>query len=508
MLLMNRCHMMVTLHGSQADRNGVRRRGTIPAAALGHERRGKKHLSWFLMGWVCLVFSDAAHAEWEIKQFHDALVLTTGVWDGAESEETVVPLAELVEAPQAPWIRAHFGAFHLGEKSYVTITSLLDGDTQRLDARSMADYQNATAYFNGDALDVQLHIAPGETGIFATINGITYGDPSQDFQIPEPSPLASLCGADSRVASSEPRVGRLFGGGCTAWLVSNEAALTAGHCGNPDGNVTGMLQFNVPASTANGNPVQPPADDQYPITANSVTFESDGTGEDWSIFRVGPNSNTNLRPHVAQGFYRMTSYYVPAEDTTMRVTGYGLDNTPSGSGGAGAQCCDENNDNACEFDCNAQSLTEQTSTGRFDELSGTTLEYEVDTTPANSGSPVIWNSNGLTVGIHTAGGCDDFLSGNENHGTWFGYSLLGNAVNNYGSGVVWVDHVNVSIFQLGSVLHPAKSVPFGIALAPDGGRVRMLPGSYTAAAGNTFTVGADGKAVTLDCPLGTAVIGN
>lgn len=471
--------------------------------------RGKKRLFVFTAcSAMHVMISSGVRAEWEVAHFHDALALSSGVWDGVEGEETVVPLAQLVEAPQAPWIRAHFGAYHLGAESYVTITSLADGDVQRLDARSMGDYQSASVFFNGDALDVQLHVAPGEMGIYITVNGVTYGDPSQAFQIPQPSALASLCGADNRVASTDARVGRLFGGGCTGWLVSNERALTAGHCGNPDGNVTGVMQFNVPASTSNGTPIQPAADDQYPVIAGSVTFESDGIGEDWSIFRVGPNSNTNLRPHVAQGFFRMTTF-VPPADATMRVTGYGLDNTPSGSGGAGAPCCDEDNDNACEFNCNAQSLTEQTSTGRFDELSGTTLEYEVDTTPANSGSPVIRTSTGLTVGIHTAGGCDDFLSGNENHGTWFGYSLLSNALQaQTGSSVIWVDHVNVSSFQLGHVLHPAKTVPFGIALVPNGGRVRLLPGSYTEAAGNTFTAGADGKAMTIECPLGTAVIGN
>lgn len=470
--------------------------------------RGKKLLFRLALFGALFALSAGARAEWEIKHFHDALSLSSGVWDGVDSEETVVPLAELVQAPQAPWIRAHFGACHLGEKSYVTITSLLDGDSQRLDARSLVDYQNATVYFNGDALDVQLHVAPGEVGIFAAINGVTYGDPSQAFQIPEPSPLASLCGADNRIASTDARVGRLFGGGCTGWLVSNERALTAGHCGNPDGNVTGVMQFNVPASTSNGNPVQPPANDQYPVIANSVTFESDGIGEDWSIFRVGPNSNTNLRPHVAQGFFRMTTY-VPPADATMRVTGYGLDNSPSGSGGNGAQCCDEDNDNACEFDCNAQSLTEQTSTGRFDELSGTTLEYEVDTTPANSGSPVYRTATGITVGIHTAGGCDSLFAGNENHGTWFGYSLLSNALQaQTGSSVIWVDTVNVSTLQFGHVLHPAKTVTLAVSIVPNGGRVRLLPGSYTKAAGNVFTAGADGKAMTFDCPLGLAVIGN
>ena len=79
----------------------------------------------------------------------------------------------------------------------------------------------------------------------------------------------SLCdGDDDRVASADPRVGRLFLGGCTVWLASNGSLLTAGHCADvdpdlngpmlPDGclDLAGLVEFNFPASLSNGQPVR------------------------------------------------------------------------------------------------------------------------------------------------------------------------------------------------------------------------------------------------------------
>lgn len=47
-----------------------------------------------------------------------------------------------------------------------------------------------------------------------------------------------------------------------------------------------------------------------------------------------------------------------------------------------------------------------------------------------------------------------------------------------------------------------------VAAGPDGGQVAIVKGSYPASAGNTFTAGGDGKAMTLIAPVGTVTIGN
>src|SRR5262245_23668000 len=69
--------------------------------------------------------------------------------------ETFTAVREVVRAPGAPWIRLRFGGYHLGARSFITVTSLQDGATQRLNAGTLAQWKNTTALFNGDAAEVQ-----------------------------------------------------------------------------------------------------------------------------------------------------------------------------------------------------------------------------------------------------------------------------------------------------------------------------------------------------------------
>jgi hypothetical protein len=272
--------------------------------------------------------------------------------------------------------------------------------------------------------------------------------------------------------------------------------------------LTGVMEFNVPPSRSDGFPTMASLADQYPIT--QWTYQDEGVGDDWCVYRIGSAAdNSGKRAHIAQGFFHM-SPRVPPEDATMRVTGYGLDNIPAGAYiDDDTPCCDSDNDDECENNCNMTSRTQQTATGRFDELSGETLEYEVDTMPANSGSPVIRESTGHAVGIHTAGGCGDIVAGDENHGTWFGDPPLYAALNSYlGANTVFVDWADVSVNQFGTSIFPARTVTLGVQLVPNGGTVQIVEGNYRAADGNTFTAGSGNKAMTLTAPVGMVTIGN
>ena len=91
------------------------------------------------------------------------------------------------------------------------------------------------------------------------------------------------------------------------------------------------MEFDVPPSLPNGASVAADPLNQYPVIGGSVSFESDGTGEDWAVYRLGPNSTTLATAHWVQGAYRVTTA-VPSEDNTMRVTGFGVDHMPSGTG--------------------------------------------------------------------------------------------------------------------------------------------------------------------------------
>jgi len=398
-------------------------------------------------------------------------------------------------------MRLHIKDYSLGAESYVTLTSLEDGKQQFLDTESIPKWYNLSAYFIGDVVLVELHVDPGEKDIFVVIDEVIVGSAGTDDGDLAPD-AKTICGdADNRISSTDPRVGRLvftYGGICTGWLIPNGLVLSAGHCGDPDGDFTGVImEFNVPQSTADGGRANANPEDRYAVNTAGMSFEADGTGEDWAVFRLDPNNVTSLRAHDVQGFFKITTT-TPVEDTTMRVTGHGIDPFPPGPGPG---TCGEDD----EYFCNSDSLTQQTAIGRFDELSGTTLEYEVDTMPAGSGSPVIWNGIGYAVGIHTDGGCGDIVVGDENHGTWFGYEALRDAILAANpSNAVWVDaEAPIFLFDFGSVFYPYKTVSKAVALAPSGSVINIYSGSYPA----PFVAGQNGKSMTLVSQLGGVVIG-
>lgn len=433
--------------------------------------------------------------------------------DGAQTREV---FRQLIERPGTRWMRAQIGEHHLGEESYITIMSLQNGRMQHHSASTLPEWNNWTAFFNGDAIEIALHVAPGDSGVFVTIESIAFAEVSEPNPDDDPTgSVATICGeTDNRTSSSNSRVGRLFKGGCTGWLISNGGVLTAGHCTNDNGDINGVLEFNVPPSSANGNSEWADPEDQYPVISGSEAFQDNGVGEDWAQFRVGANTETGLRAHIAQGFFRLTNTS-PAIDTTLRVTGYGIDLRPAGTGfqNSDPDCCDPDGEGplGCTYDCNSDSRTQQTHTGRLDDIDGYDIEHEADTMPANSGSPIIWESNGLAIGIHTAGGCDDFGSGYTNFGTHFGHPTLSSWINNLrGDDAIYVDtarNINPP-FATGSVFNPYDSVGLGVVGVPNGGVVSIVEGSYPASAGNTFTVGADGKQMTLEAPVGAVTIGN
>lgn len=421
---------------------------------------------------------------------------------------------QTIEYAGASLMQLRFGEVHLGQGSYVTVMSLLDGGFQKLDAAGIESWSGFSALFNGDALELELHRAEGDDASVA-IESVFVNDPPGDQAERQPSVIASICGAsDNRIASSDSRVARLsktgfFPGGCTAWLISNGAVLTAGHCG-PAGDLSNQfIEFNVPTSLSDGRTRAADPGDQYPVNNSTYHwYANGGIGDDWQIFVVSANTTTGLRAHIAQGFFRLTDG-APAVDSTLRLTGFGFDNIPSGSGGSEATCCDTDGNEVCEYNCNSTSGTQQTSTGRLDDIQGYDIEHEVDSMPATSGGPLIWESNGLTIGIHTHSGCDDFFLGNNNFGTHFAHPTLAARINDYrGSNAVYVDTARNLTFALGTAFRPHDTVALGAATVPSGGVVSIVEGSYPASAGNTFTAGADGKQMTLEAPVGVVTIGN
>lgn len=419
-----------------------------------------------------------------------------------EGNTEVVAYTKVLFFQDALLMRAHFGAFHLGKQSYVVLTSLKDQQSQRLDAVSMAEWNQTSAIFNGNTVKVELHVAPGESDVFVSVDQLI--DYSSDVHAHLAGPslagpmLQSLCGADGRVASTDNRVGRI--NGCTGWLVSNGAVLAAGHCGN----ISGVFSVNVPLSASDGTAVASAVIDQFPVIANSSVRNNNGLGDDWNVFRIGRNS-VGESAHVKFGFFRMTRT-VPAVGTNLRITGFGVDNTPAGTGSA---CCNTDSSGNCTHtSCNSRSRTLQTATGSLTSHDGVgptfSCSYQVDTEPANSGSPIIWEANGFAIGIHTNGGC-------PNDGTTFENAALGSALQNFiGTAARYVDTASYpgNPASTGNIFAPYRDLPAAVGSLPSGGQISLVEGSYTKATGNTGTFGADGRAFTFFAPVGTVTIGN
>jgi len=480
-----------------------------PARSLREVRIARIGVIFLALGWLCPMRGEAQ--ELQLAPYHHEVYdLDSGVHSSRPGAlETEVVFEASIKSPGAAWMRLLFSGVELGRASHISVHSLLDGDFIVMDGDAVRDYDNATCFFNGDTVHLQLHVAPGDSGVFVRVGRLHVGDSV---------PFYSQCGAqDNRVATSDNRVGRLFIGGCTAWRTTNGSFLTAGHCVDfdpdttstscgpllPDGvlDLTGVVEFNIPLSTSGGSTNVAAVNDQFPIDLTSVNWRFDGCGQglgkDWAVFGVNPNANTQLMPHEVYGLPLRIGRDLPGTGTTFRITG-------------------------CGADTGSANRTLQTHTGPFNgEVTQNTaadlsLTYQIDTMGANSGSPVIWDegsSSGsrIAMGIHTNAGCQTSAPIGNNSGTSFEVNQLETAIRNFtGTNAVFCDTghpitLSGSCPCDGTVMRPFDTVIDGVNAVPTGGIVSIVAGSYTASNGNAFTTT---KAQTWEAPCGTVVIGN
>jgi len=252
------------------------------------------------------------------------------------------------------------------------------------------------------------------------------GDPAPDLPSGD-----SICGTtDNRTPSSHAAVGRINTIGCTGWIIGNAAGgsstdklhLSAGHC-FASGQV---LQFAVPSSGSNCSLVQPPAAKQFAIDSASSMYVNGGVGNDYWVFKCFANSTTGRTTWQEQAAAFTLASSIPANGTTLRNYGFGVDGT--------------NTDNATKNSCSCSSTagtgtrnqTQQTHTGPLNSVSGSALNYGIDTCGGNSGSVIQHNSTLQAVAIHTHGGCTG--TGGGNSGTAITHSGLQSAIATMSSG--------------------------------------------------------------------------
>lgn len=326
-----------------------------------------------------------------------AVSLDSGLLRGSGDPGRRVVWSGTVYSEGAGWLRLWFDEIRLAgdpardDATIVRLTSLHDGAVQVLDAESARRWNQSSAYFNGDAVFIEVladaanDVGWGESRI--VISRVTAGE--------TPAGTRSICGpADDRTLSNDPKSARFLPSGCTSWLINdtNRQFLTAGHCGVSS---SGVCQFNVPLSNSNGSIQHPPPEDQYPVEPTSIQAVNGGVGNDWAYFGCWPNSTTNLSAFERQGstFTLAPNVPGPAGDV-IRITGYGTTSSPVPP---------------------TWNQVQKTHTGAFVQLSGTALRYNPDTTGGNSGSAVLNETTGLAIGIHTHGGCSS--GGGSNQGS-------------------------------------------------------------------------------------------
>lgn len=308
-------------------------------------------------------------------------------WTENTGSNPAVLWSTRVEVPDAVWVRLRFADVRLGRgdtngdsAAFLRITSVLDGHVQTMHARHVAQWRRTSAYFNGDAVDIEIVASPNSGPCRVQVESTTAGTLAGSAR--------NICDlVDDRLPSMDPRSARIVPVGCTGWLINdpNYCQLTAGHCvvaGNAD-----VVEFNVPPSTDSGAIVHPAPSDQYAIDLDSLQFTPGivEVGEDWAYYGVFENSTTGMTAYEAQGDRFALAADVPAP------TGQILRKTGFGTTGAGVPP--------------SYNQAQKTLTGPFTNEIGTWLHYPIDSSGGDSGSPVFLDGTDIAYAVHTNGGC-------------------------------------------------------------------------------------------------------
>jgi hypothetical protein len=410
---------------------------------------------------------------------------------------------EKILVPGAPWLRLHFSAYDLGERSFLRIASLDEENVQILDGGSLPRWGGSSAYFNGDGLEVELWVASGEEGIHFAIEQITVGDWPESEDKGEDQGIAAICGgSDDRSPASLPRMARFtfvdasndIEGNCTAYMAVNGAFVSAGHCvdrdydGTMDASARDLLEFDVPDSSPGGVLAFADAENQYPIDLSSMQFHCTGStvyGDDWAVFGVFANSTTGLLPQHAMDYYARVTREIPPNLSVIRVTGYGRDDQGERSG--------------------TEQFHESFFYGEVQEGDRSYLKHVVDTDWGSSGSPIQhrWGSYRHSIGVHTKGGCDipEPPYSNRNKGTSFNHVPFAEALDGFlGPDTVYVDPISAAAKPDGSIFAPCPNVNLAASWVPEGGIISILRGYYD-------ETPVFDTACTIVAPLGPVVIG-
>ncbi|MCH7634672.1 MAG: trypsin-like serine protease, partial [Proteobacteria bacterium] len=271
----------------------------------------------------------------------------------------------VVHVQDASWVRLYFGQVQLAPGSFVRMTSGLDNEVQELDAAALARWGNTSAYFNGDAVLVELVGGPKTAR-----NRLVVDHLSLELGIVPQVETCGICDVDDREPSDQDWVGRLVPAGCTASVWNQDSCLVSvGHCVNADA----VIEFRVPLSNPNCSLNHPPVADQFPII-ESISVNG-GVGNDWAVMRTGTNS-LGQTPYERYGQLRAIATSPAPQYGTAAAWGYGVDTE-------------------CAFH-----QVQQFSSGTLQSVRTGHYTYDIDTTDGNSGSPIMYGGEIIAVATH------------------------------------------------------------------------------------------------------------
>ncbi|MCH2133386.1 MAG: S1 family peptidase [Phycisphaerales bacterium] len=281
-----------------------------------------------------------------------------------------IVFTDVINQPEARWIRLYLEGTVLGEGSVLRITSLRDGETQYLDQQDLQQWRRSTAYFNGNTILLELIADPGTTNR-SIVSELAWGDGQRDGD-----PTCGYCDEDDRSPYSDNSVCRLLGGTytCTGVIVDEHSHLiTAGHCMGDGGAL--VAQFDVPNSNLDCTMNHPPVEDQFPVVGWLCQYA--GPGNDWAAVLLGTNGSQE-RPYDRYGTYQPMATNVPSAGTAIQAMGYGDDLEQ----------------------CNLAD-TLQNALGTITDVYPYRLVFDADVTYGSSGSPLSVPGTDRVVGLAT-----------------------------------------------------------------------------------------------------------
>ena len=144
---------------------------------------GMRHNSLSIVGLVftaiCISAAQAQQTlEHPIGEFVD-MKLDSGALDWNAAESGVV-YAETIRVERAGWMRLYFGEVSLPEGTLLRMTSLLDGEVQTLDAFDLDMWSHTSAYFNGDAVLLELVAGKATAGNRVAVDRVAVDGHGED----------------------------------------------------------------------------------------------------------------------------------------------------------------------------------------------------------------------------------------------------------------------------------------------------------------------------------------